>query len=120
MRPPDNTTKPASAVAAPPAGANRADRQSTARSGTLGALRHAEFRTFWIGFGVAVLGFQIQRVGLGFLAYDITGSALFLALVFSGDSIPMIVLSPLGGVIGDRINRRLVLIVSRSCVAALA
>jgi MFS family permease len=86
----------------------------------LGALRHRDFRTFWIGFGVAMLGFQVQRVGLGFLAYDITGSALYLALVFSGDSIPMIVLSPLGGVLGDRIDRRLVVIVSRSCVAALA
>lgn len=67
-----------------------------------------------------MLGFQVQRVGLGFLAYDLTGSALYLALVFSGDSIPMIVLSPLGGVIGDRLDRRLVVMISRTCVAVLA
>lgn len=95
-------------------------RQTASRWAALGALRHSDFRTFWVGFGVAMLGFQIQRVGLGFLAYDLTGSALYLALVFSGDSIPMILLSPLGGVIGDRVNRRMVLIVSRSWVAVLA
>jgi MFS family permease len=94
--------------------------KAASRTTALRSLRHRDFRNLWIGFGISVLGFQIQRVGLGFLAYDMTGSALYLALVFSGDSIPMIVLSPLGGAIGDRVNRRLVLIVSRSCVAVLA
>ncbi|MGE0543334.1 MAG: MFS transporter [Dehalococcoidia bacterium] len=120
MDPRSEPSRSVSTTAAPAAGGSQVARRSRPRGGSLVVLRHAEFRTFWIGFGVAVLGFQIQRVGLGFLAYDITGSAFFLALVFSGDSIPMIVLSPVGGVIGDRINRRLVLIVSRSCVAVLA
>jgi MFS family permease len=86
----------------------------------LRSLRHSGFRGYWLGFGAAVLGFQVQRVGLGFLAYDLTGSALLLALVFSGDSLPMILLSPLGGVAGDRLDRKAVLIGSRVCVAALA
>lgn len=86
----------------------------------LRTLRHPGFRGYWLGFGAAMLGFQVQRVGLGFIAYDLTGSALLLALVFSGDSLPMILLSPLGGVAGDRLDRRAVLIGSRVCVAALA
>lgn len=93
----------------------RAVRQSAA----LRTLRYRDFRIFWLGFGAAVAGFQIQRVGLGFLAYDLTGSAFLLALVFSGDSIPMVLLSPLGGVISDRIDRRTILIVSRAIVAVL-
>ena len=85
----------------------------------LRSLRHQDFRRFWIGFGIASLGFQVQRVGLGFLAYDLTGSALYLALVFSGDSIPMILLSPLGGVLGDRVDRKALLMASRCVVAVL-
>jgi MFS family permease len=98
------------------AGVARAHRRLPA----LRTLRHRGFRSYWLGFGAAVLGFQVQRVGLGFLAYDLTGSALLLALVFSGDSLPMILLSPLGGVAGDRLDRKTVLIGSRICVAALA
>ena len=86
----------------------------------LRSLRHRDFRRFWLGFGVAVAGFQIQRVGLGVLAYDLTGSALFLALVFGGDSIPMLLFSPLGGVLSDRVNRKTLLLASRCCVALLA
>lgn len=93
----------------------RAVRQSAA----LRVLRYRDFRIFWLGFGAAVAGFQIQRVGLGFLAYDLTGSAFLLALVFSADSIPMVLLSPLGGVISDRVDRRSILIASRLVVAAL-
>ncbi|MGH2584907.1 MAG: MFS transporter, partial [Dehalococcoidia bacterium] len=86
----------------------------------LRSLRYRDFRRFWVGFGVATLGFQVQRVGLGSLAYDLTGSAFYLALVFSGDSIPMLFLSPVGGVLSDRLDRKTVLMASRCVVAVLA
>jgi MFS family permease len=84
------------------------------------SLRHRDFRLFWLGLGFALTGFQVQRVGLGFLAYDLTGSALYLTLVFLGDSAPMLLFAPIGGVIGDRVNRKLVIMVSRCTIAALA
>lgn len=89
-----------------------------ARGGMLRSLRHRDFRLFWVGLGLALTGFQVQRVALGFLAYDLTGSALFLTLVFGGDSLPMIVLSPIGGVMVDRVNRRTLLLVTRTLIAA--
>src|SRR5205823_4703616 len=88
--------------------------------GMLRSLRHRDFRLLWSGFGVAAMGFQVQRVGLGLLAYDLTGSALLLALAFSGDSLPMVLLSPAGGVVSDRTNRKAMLVASRCCVAVLA
>jgi MFS family permease len=94
--------------------------QRPAGGGVFRSLRHRDYRLFWIGLGLALTGFQVQRVALGFLAYQLTGSALYLALVFGGDSIPMMVLSPLGGVAVDRVNRRLLLILTRSGLAALA
>src|SRR5581483_923973 len=54
------------------------------------------------------------------LAYKLTGSALYLTIIFSGDSIPSMVLSPIGGVFVDRVNRRLLLICTRAMLAALA
>ena len=97
----------------------RAERTAPAR-GAVGALRHRQFRTFWLGMALAHAGFDVQRVGLGFLAYELTGSAFLLALVFAGDSLPMILLSPIGGVVSDRVDRRSLLMISRSVVAALA
>lgn len=88
--------------------------------GMLRSLRHRDFRLFWIGLGMALTGFQVQRVGLGFLAYELTGSALYLTLVFLGDSLPMLVLSPIGGVVGDRVNRKMVLVISRTTIAVSA
>ena len=91
-----------------------------AAGGSLRSLRHRDFRVFWFGFGLSVLGYQVQRVGLGLLAYDLTGSPFFLALVFSGDSLPMLALSAVGGAMSDRWDRRRLLMASRTLVAALA
>src|SRR5689334_19113961 len=94
-------------------GALRARAVTAARGGMLRSLRHRDYRLFWIGLGVSLTGFQVQRVALSFLAYNLTGSALYLTLVFSGDSLPMMLLSPLGGVFVDRVNRRTLLIITR-------
>jgi MFS family permease len=94
--------------------------ETVTRGGVFRSLRHRDFRFFWFGLGMALTGFQVQRVGLSFLAYELTGSALYLTLVFLGDSLPMLLLSPFGGVVGDRVNRKLVLVVSRTTIAVSA
>jgi MFS family permease len=91
-----------------------------AGSEMLRSLRHRDFRLFWVGLGLALTGFQVQRVGMGFLAYDLTGSALYLTLVFAGDSIPMMLLAPIGGVFVDRLDRKRLLMLTRSGIAVLA
>ena len=91
-----------------------------AHGGMLRSLHYRDFRLFWVGLLLALTGFQIQRVGLSFLAYDLTGSAFYLTLVFAGDSLPMIVLSPIGGVFVDRVNRKVLLTITRSAIAVLA
>ena len=92
---------------------------ATTRGGMLRALRHRDYRLFWIGMGVSLAGFQVQRVGLSYLAYNLTGSKLFLTLVFAGDSLPMLVLAPIGGVVVDKVNRRQLLIISRVLLGIL-
>jgi MFS family permease len=87
------------------------------RGGMWRSLRHRDYRLFWIGLGVSLSGFQVQRVALGALAYNLTGSALYLTIVFVGDSLPMMFLSPIGGVLVDRVNRKTLLIITRTLIA---
>src|SRR5688572_6482768 len=88
-----------------------------ARGGMWRSLRHRDYRLFWIGLGISLSGFQVQRVALGALAYNLTGSALYLTIVFVGDSLPMMFLSPIGGVLVDRVNRKTLLIITRTLIA---
>jgi len=57
---------------------------------------------------------QMQFVLRGFLAWEITHSALALASIGAAISIPMLIVAPFGGVLADRLNKRTVLIVSQS------
>ena len=62
----------------------------------------------------------LQQVTLGWLAYDITGSALVAAIVFGVRSLPQLLIGPLGGVLGDRFDRKHVLMVNSGYMAMLA
>ena len=102
-------------------GRRRTVTRPTPRTGGMfRSLRNRDFRLFWIGLGLALTGFQVQRVGMGFLAYELTGSALYLTLVFAGDTIFMLLLAPIGGVYVDRVDRKLLLMVTRGGIAVLA
>lgn len=101
------------------------ERQTVARDrrpggGALRSLRHTPFRRFWCGVGLSHIAYDVQRVGLGVLAYDLTGSALALALVLAGDALPMVLLTPVGGAVSDRIDRRRLMAGTRIVLAVLA
>ncbi len=74
------------------------------------ALRHQPFRRVWIGQLASNIGTWMQNIVLGILAYDLTGSAWFIGVVTFAQLGPMLLLSPVGGAIADRFNRRVVLI----------
>jgi MFS family permease len=57
---------------------------------------------------------QMQFVLRGFLAWELTRSAVALASIGAAISIPMLIIAPFGGVLADRLNKRTVLIVSQS------
>jgi MFS family permease len=70
------------------------------------ALRHENFRLFFIGQGLSLPGTWMQRVAIAWLAYQLSGSALALGLVEFAAQIPVLLLGPFAGVIADRTNRR--------------
>lgn len=74
------------------------------------ALRHRNFRLFFGGQSISVIGTWMTRVATSWLVYRLTGSALLLGTISFVGQIPTFLLAPLAGVIVDRIDRRKVLV----------
>lgn len=77
------------------------------------ALRHRNYRLFFAGQSVSLIGTWMSRVALSWLVYRITGSALALGIVGFAGQIPSFVASPFAGVWVDRLNRHRLLIVTQ-------
>ncbi len=76
---------------------------------SLRALRSPNFRRYYAGQAVSMIGTWMQSIALMWLAYKLTGSTVFTGLVGFLNSVPYLVLSPVAGVVGDRFDRRRIL-----------
>jgi MFS family permease len=75
------------------------------------ALRHRNFRLFFIGQFVSLCGTWIQTVAQGWLVLHLTNSAFAVGLVTALGTMPILLFTLYGGVVADRVNKhRLVLI----------
>jgi MFS family permease len=74
------------------------------------ALKHRNFRLFFGGQSISLIGTWMTRVATGWLVYRLTGSALLLGTVSFAGQIPTFVLAPFAGVWVDRLDRRQVLV----------
>lgn len=88
----------------------------------LGALRHRNFRLFFLGQSVSLVGTWMQQVALIWLVYRLSDSAFLLGLVGFCSQIPSFCLAPVAGVYTDRWNLRRTILVTQilaMCQAAL-
>src|SRR5918999_1136067 len=84
---------------------------STARRrGMFRALSHRNFRLFWIGAFLSNVGTWMQAVAQGWLVLQLTNSAFWLGLDAFMATAPGFVLTLVGGVFADRIDRRRLLL----------
>lgn len=81
--------------------------------GMFRALRHRNYRLFFAGQGISLVGTWITRVAMSWLVYRITGSAVLLGVVGFAGQIPTFLLSPVAGVWVDRLDRYHVLIATQ-------
>lgn len=81
------------------------------------ALRYRNFRLFFIGQSVSLIGTWMQRIALGWLIYRISDSAFLLGLVGFAGQLPIFLFSPLAGVLVDRMDRYRLLLIAQ--VAAM-
>jgi MFS family permease len=86
----------------------------------LRALRHRDFRLFYLGQGVSQIGTWLQLIATSWLVYRLSGSTFMLGLAAFAMQIPFLVLAPLAGVFVDRLERRRVLLVTNSLAALQA
>jgi len=78
------------------------------------ALRHRNFRLFFAGQSVSLIGTWMTRVATAWLVYNLTHSAILLGTVSFAGQIPTFLLAPLAGVLVDRWDRRRVLVVTQA------
>lgn len=81
---------------------------------TFSALRHRDYRLFWTGSLVSLVGTWMQSTAQSYLVWELTGSALATGLTVLFFSLPSTVLSLLGGVVADRIDRRKLVLTTQS------
>lgn len=76
-------------------------------------MRHRDFRWLWCGTFFSTAAQWIQQATLGWVVYDITGSAALLGAVLGVRAVPMLALAPLSGLVADRFDRRYALALSQ-------
>jgi MFS family permease len=84
------------------------------------ALAQRNFRIFWTGQLVSVIGTWMQNVGQAWLVLDLTGSAAKLSVVSAIQFLPMMFLSLFAGPFVDRFPKRRTIIITQSALAFLA
>lgn len=80
---------------------------------TFRALRHRNYRLFFYGQLVSLIGTWMQTTALSWYVYQSTGSKLLLGLVSAVGSAPMMVFSIWGGSLADRYSKRTILVLTQ-------
>ena len=76
-------------------------------------LKYDNYRYYFFGQGISMLGTWVQNIAMGWLVYRLTGSALLLGSVVFALQVPSLLITPFAGVLVDRFNRRKVLMISQ-------
>ncbi|HYK41295.1 MAG TPA: MFS transporter [Thermoanaerobaculia bacterium] len=86
----------------------------------LRALRHRDFRLFFGGQAISLIGTWMQTVAESWLVYRLTGSEVLLGFVGFAGQVPVFLLAPFGGELADRHDRRWILVGTQSAAMLLA
>lgn len=78
------------------------------------ALQHRNYRLFFYGQTLSLVGTWMQQIAMSWLVYRLTGSATLLGVVVFSSQIPNLVIAPVAGVVADRSNKHHVLMWTQS------
>lgn len=84
------------------------------------SLKYPNYRLWFIGQLVSMVGTWMQSAAQGYLVYELTGSAAYLGYVSFAAGLPSWFFTLYAGAIADRIPRRTMMIITQSCMMALA
>jgi MFS family permease len=98
--------------------ADASPRPSSGWGQTFHALRYREFKILWFTTMMVAGGIWFQQVTLGWLAYELTRSPIQVAGVLAARTGPLVI-TPLAGVLVDRLDRRKLLMVDSALITIL-
>ncbi len=78
------------------------------------SLRHRNYRLFFGGQGISLVGTWMQQIALGWLVYRLTDSAFLLGLVGFSSQIPTFILASYAGVLADRFDKHRIIILTQT------
>jgi MFS family permease len=78
------------------------------------ALHHKNYRLFFGGQSISLIGTWMQQIAMSWLVYRLTGSALLLGIVSFSSQIPVFLLASIAGVYADRWNRHRMLVATQT------
>src|ERR1700694_3557865 len=109
--PPTTAGSPAGAPVPDPAGGPIPTPGGGSRwRGTFAALRHRNFRLFFWGQFVSLIGTWMDKTAEGWLVYQLTGSKILLGVIAAAGTAPMLLFSVWGGSLADRHPKRSILV----------
>ena len=79
------------------------------------SLRSKNYRLYFAGQSISLIGTWMQNVALSWLVYRLTGSVFLLGLVGFMSQIPMFILAPIAGVLSDRFDRLRIMTLAQVC-----
>lgn len=89
-------------------------------TGAFRALRHKNYRYYWFGQAVSVIGSWMQNMAMQWLALDLTNSALLLSIVTASEQVPVMILSLFAGAVLDRKQKKRVILLTQSLLLFFA
>ena len=87
---------------------------------TFSALRHRNFRLFFGGQLISLIGTWMQNTAQGWLIYQLTGSKMLLGVVAAVGSAPMMIFSIWGGSVADRHSKRTIVLWTQTSMMLFA
>ncbi len=90
------------------------------RQGTFSALRSANFRLYFVGQLISISGTWMQNLAQGYLVFQLTHSEAWLGIVACAAGLPVVLMTPVAGVIVERLPRRPLLLVMQAAQMLLA
>lgn len=89
-------------------------------AGTFAALKHPNYRLWFTGQLISLVGSWMQSTAQGYLIYELTGSSAYLGYVGFASGVPTLLFTLVGGVVADRISKRKLLIITQISMMLLA
>lgn len=82
------------------------------------ALGEAHFRALWLGMLPGILAMQMFFFVNGYFAFQLTGNASSIGIIWLGFGIPFLLFSLVGGVVADRYSKRRILLITQAFLVA--